>query len=344
MLANGWWGRLFDLPVPRQDEDSPRIGLVLSCGGARGLAHIGAIQVLEEERIPITALAGSSMGAYVGALWAAGISGHDLGRLAAEIKDRRALVKLLDPVCPPTTGFVRGNKVRRYLERTLGAITIEDLKTPTLIVGTNLDTVTGEVFPPGTPVAAAIQASCAIPGICSPVNVNGKRYIDGGASQPLPVGLLRRHAALDAVIAINVMATEEDISHCRDTYPTPPRDPAGFSARLRQGLNRSFNLFAYGNVLDTFKRCLTAAQLRLLTEESKLADVVIHPYLCESRWYDYENFERYIEAGRLAARQTLPQLRMLMHPTHKSQNKNTSDPTPDHETVPLITSVGCGSA
>jgi len=77
MLAEGWLGRFFDLARKVEDQESPtpRLGLALSCGGARGLAHIGAIQVLEKERIPIATIIGSSMGSYVGSLWAAGISG-----------------------------------------------------------------------------------------------------------------------------------------------------------------------------------------------------------------------------------------------------------------------------
>ncbi|MEY4482863.1 MAG: hypothetical protein RL693_315 [Verrucomicrobiota bacterium] len=134
----------YSVPAP------PRIGLALSCGSARGLAHIGVIQVLEEENIPITAIIGSSMGAYVGALWASGMTGKELEALAAEIKDRRALRQLLDANFPPLTGFIRGHKVRNRLKRVLGEMTIEQLKRPMFIVASNLDTVSGEILPPYT--------------------------------------------------------------------------------------------------------------------------------------------------------------------------------------------------
>ena len=94
-----WFTKLIGTPATK---DTPRIGLCLSSGGARGLAHVGVIQVLEEEKIPIVAIAGSSMGAYVGSLWAAGLNGSDLEKLAREIKDRRTLLRLLDPVFPPS--------------------------------------------------------------------------------------------------------------------------------------------------------------------------------------------------------------------------------------------------
>ncbi|TLD72057.1 hypothetical protein FEM03_04850 [Phragmitibacter flavus] len=339
MLAEGWLGRFFDLPRKDHNPSIPRIGLALSCGGARGLAHIGAIQVLEEERIPIATIIGSSMGSYVGALWASGVSGKELEILAAEIKDRRTLMRLIDPVCPPTSGFIYGHKVRKHLERTLGDLTIADLKIPTLIVATNLDTLNGEIFPPDTPVAAAIQASCAIPGICSPVYLNGKRYIDGAAAQPLPVSMLRDHTSVDATIAVNVMAPSAAVAATLDVSPPPPLDPIGTSARLRRFFNRNLNLFAYGNVLDTFKRCLSSAQLRLLAYESAAADVLIHPYLTESRWYDYENFQRYIDAGRKAAQDALPHIHSLMN-----LKTNTTNPPNSNDTLPFITPVGHSSA
>src|SRR5690606_25659741 len=142
---------------------------------------------------------------------------------------------------------------------------------------------------------------------------NDSRYLHGGAAQPLPARMLRNHTNLDAVIAVNVMPTGTDISDCLNAYPSPPPDPVGMSAKLRRFLNRNPNLLAYGNVLDTFKRCLSAAQLRLLASESAEADVLIHPYLCESRWYDYENYQSYIEAGRKAAREALPYIHALMN-------------------------------
>lgn len=297
----------YSVPTP------PRIGLALSCGSSRGLAHIGVIQVLEEENIPITAIIGSSMGAYVGALWASGLTGKQLEELAAEIKDRRTLRQLLDPNIPPLTGFIQGYKVRKHLERTLGDITIEQLKRPMFIVASNLDTVSGEVLPPYTQVAAAIHASCAIPGIVSPVSLNGKRYIDGGASQPLPVSMLKQQMQLDAIIAVNVMPTLDDITACDlKCYPVPPEPPNTIWEHLRAAFSRSVNLFAYGNVLDTFKRCLTSAKMRLTAEECQRADVVIHPFFCGNAWYDFEHFDQHIKAGRKAAQAQLPLLRTLI--------------------------------
>jgi NTE family protein len=328
------WVRKFWSETGAEKLAAPRIGLALSCGGARGLAHVRVIQVLERENIPISAIIGSSMGSYVGALWASGVNGEGLEMLAAEIKDRRTLFRLMDPVVPPFKGFVHGHKIRRHLERNLGHRTIAELERPIFVVATHLDTVSGEVLPPSTPVAAAVQASCAIPGIVSPVWLNGKRYIDGGAAQPLPVTLLRKLTPVDAVIAVNVMPTLADISTGDfKTYPIPPVVPANMWGRIGSAINSNINLFAHGNVLDTFKRCLTAAQMRIVAEESLRADVVVHPFFHESRWHDFHNFNRYLEAGRQAAEEALPRIRELL---------KLPSTTHDHETIPLIPAVGCG--
>lgn len=340
LAIESWFHRFVDSPAA--SPTPPRFGLALSCGGARGLAHVGAIQVLEEAGIPISAVIGSSMGAYVGALWAAGVDGPGLGKLADEIKDRRTLLRLIDPVFPPVTGFLHGVKVRKHLERTLGETKISELQRPMYVVATDLDLLHGDVLPSEMPVSWAVQASCSIPGICAPVHVDGKRYIDGGASQPLPVSLLKRLAKVDYVIAVNVMPTSEDIAACdMNSFPAIPKVPRNVFRRFWSACVKSVNLFAYGNVLDTFKRCLTAAQLRLITDESMAADVLVHPFFCESTWYDFENSDRYVETGRAAMQAALPRIRALMGKNFKTEIPKTIT---SHENLPAISPVGCGSS
>jgi NTE family protein len=333
MAIESWFHRFVDSSPARKRP--PRIGLVLSCGGARGLAHVGAIQVLEEAGIPICAVMGSSMGAYVGSLWASGVDGPGLEKLASEIKDRRTLFRLMvDLAIPPVAGFLRGEKARRHLERTVGGKQLSQLQKPLYVIATNLDDLKAEVLPQDTPVASAVQASSAIPGICTPVTLNGKRYIDGGASQPLPVSLLRKLVAADYIVAVNVMPTSEDIaSEDFTSFPAKPPQPKSAVRRFLRSCLKSINLFAYGNVLDTFKRCLTAAQLRLISEESAAADVLVHPFFCESKWYDFENSHRYVQAGRDAMLAALPRIRALL---------STSTHPHSHENIPVVSAVGCG--
>jgi len=309
----------------------PRIGLALSSGGARGLAHVGVIQVLEENNIPITAIAGTSMGAYVGAIHAAGANGAELERLAKEINDRKALRRLLDFAIPFTSGLIHGHKIRRHLERTLGKKTFEDLKIPLLVVATDLDTLQAHVFDKG-PVASAIHASSAIPGICTPVHLNGRRYTDGGGADPLPVTLLRERFALDAIIAVNVMPVHADIECTKDSEFAPLTKKPGIIARLL----RPVNLLADGNVLDVFRRALMCAQIGLVEREARQAEVLIHPFHHGSSWCDFENHARYIETGRRAAEAALPAIKALLANPHQ--------PNPNHEPVFIASGMGCLAA
>jgi NTE family protein len=287
----------------------PRIGLALSGGGARGLAHVGVLQVLEAERIPIAAIAGTSMGAYVGSLYAAGLQASKLEELAREIKDRRTLYRLMDWRFPPSAGLIRGDKIRQHLERSLSTVTFAELPIPLLVVATDLDALSAHVFDSG-PVAPAVHASAAIPGVCAPVCMHGRRFTDGGAAEPMPVTLLRERFPLDAVIAINVLPTSDDIVSAADLTFAPVKP--GLVRRLLHPIN----LMAHGNVIDTFRRSLMCGMLRLVEKESRHADVVIHPLFSGSTWFDFENYERYIAAGRRATEAALPAIRQILETHH----------------------------
>ena len=319
---------------PNEPGSAPKIGLALSAGGARGLAHVGVIQVLEEAGIPVHAISGTSMGAYVGALFAAGFDGRRLEELAREIKDRKTLLRLLDPIFPPSEGLIRGEKVRAHLERSLGGIEFAALKIPLLVVATDVDRLVPRVFDSG-PVAPAVHASSAIPGVCAPILLGGTRYVDGGASDPLPVTLLRERHAPDVVIAVNVLPRAEDITRCRDAVFHHREEGRRPVARHVRRWLRAFNLLAEGNVLDTFRRSLMSAQLRLAGMEARRASIEVHPFFCESTWYDFENSDLYIAAGRDAARQALPRIRALIT---RAPSKGENDETPAlHAEMGLLT-------
>lgn len=314
----------------QESRSQPRVGLVLSAGGARGLAHVGVIQVLEANHIHVSAIAGTSMGAYVGAVYAAGMDGAGLQKLAEEISDRKALTRLLDFAIPPTAGLIRGHKVRHHLQKTLGELTFAELRLPFIAVATDLHSLQRHVFDSG-PVAAAVHASAAIPGICTPVELGGRRFTDGGAADPLPVSLLRERFAVDVVIAVNVLPTHADLDRCTAEFPPLEKRPGLISRLLRP-----VNLLADGNVLDTFRRALMCAQVELVEKEAREADVLIHPFHCGSSWCDFENHARYIETGRRAAEAAMPAIRALIsNPTKNMAN---------HETALLPPGLGCHAA
>lgn len=307
---------------PPCPDHGPRLGLALSSGGARGLAHVGVLQVLEEQGIPIHAIAGSSMGAYVGALWAAGFSGNDLSELAEEMHDRGQLWKLADPVFPPMTGLFHGLKAKAHLARSLGDLRFEDLDRQLLVVVADLDNKQRVVLREGR-IVDAVHASCAMPGIIAPVTVGGRRCVDGGVVDPVPVGALWRFAEVDRVIAVSVIPTfaEVDAGLCDGDEETPPeswwRRGAGF-------LNRHCNVLAPGNVIDTFRQSIRAAQIRIAHDSVRGADLCLRPEHFHARWHDYSNFERFIQAGRDVATRRLDEIRSLLEPggaTHENESE-----------------------
>jgi NTE family protein len=293
-----------------------RIGLAISAGGAKGLAHVGVIQVLEEHNIPIAAVSGSSMGAYVGALWCAGYKGHQLQKLAEEIQTPKVLRKLSDPVLPPSKGLFWGRRAKAHLRRSIGDITFEKLTQPLYVITADIDTNQRIVCNSGK-VIDAVHASCAMPGVIVPVNYKGHRCVDGGIVDPVPISILKNRDDIDAVIAISTIPTFQEIEHCTiDTFQTPKRS---WFRRTVSTLLRPINLLAHGNVIDTFVRSLKASQIRMAHQSCKHADIVIKPISCLGTWYDYHEYDYFIEIGRQAAEQALPAIRALLNSTSSDE-------------------------
>lgn len=288
------------------DSTRPRIGLALSSGGAKGLAHIGVIQVLEENDIPVSAVAGTSMGAYVGGLWASGLDGKQLEELAADMGGKRDLWRLVDPVFPPRRGFVRGSRIRERLERSLDGKTFADLEKPFVAVATELESLERAVFHEGE-VTSAIHASLAVPGVVVPVTRHGVEYIDGGVCDPLPVRLAREAFDLDFVIGVNVLPPVGSLR--RKPRPAKRRGPwrraLGFA-------NRHLNVFARGNLLDILRGAAMGSQMRLVERSARQADVLISAISPKTGWHDYHRYAEYIAIGRAEAERALPAIRELL--------------------------------
>ena len=296
-----------------------RLGLAISSGGAKGLAHVGVIQVLEENNIPIAAVSGASMGAYVGALWCAGYSGHQLRQLAEEIQTPKKLRQLSDPVFPPSKGLFLGLKAKAHLRKSLGDVSFHKLARELYVVTTNIDTHERIVCREGK-VIDAVHASCAMPGVIVPVNYNGQRCVDGGVVDPVPVSVLRKYAQVDAVIAISTIPSIDEIDYCARDTTTPPKRKLIIRALRR--LVHPINLLAHGNLIDTFVSSLKASQVRMAHDSCKRADLVIKPITCLGRWYDYHEYDHFIQIGREAAQQALPQIQALLNPHSTDVPKN----------------------
>ncbi len=280
-----------------------QVGLALSAGAARGLAHIGVIQVLEENGIEVDAVAGSSMGAYIAAVWGAGYDGREMEKFAREVEGYRGLWRLMDLAILPQRGFLLTKRVRKRLEQTIGALHFSDMARPIRVVATRLDTLERTVFSGGS-VVDAVLASIAIPGVCVPVTLDGISYIDGGICDPLPVDVLTG-MGIRKVIAVNTIVTPEALRACQ-------QEMAELNQRRHGRIHAWLNPFASGNAFDTLMRSMHAAQTRLAEASCRQAGVVLRPYTCEGRWHEFGNPSRYIPLGREEAEAKMPAIRALI--------------------------------
>lgn len=303
-----------------------RLGLALSCGGAKSLAHVGVIQVLEENNIPIHAISGSSMGAYIGSLWATGHNSSEMLELAAEMQDPATMRKLADPVIPPIRGVFYGNKVKAQLARSIGEATFEDIERKLLVISANLDTYERIVFRTGS-ILDAVHASCAMPGIIVPVELNGMRCTDGGVVDPVPVGALHKFTEVDHVIAVSTIPTLSEI----DTHTTAARtaeedrdeeDQSWWQSAISR-LGNKINPGAPGNMIDNLRRSLRASQIRIAHDSCMRADLTIRPVSRGSEWHQYHEFEHFIELGRQKALEALPEIQKLLTPKPLNDDETT---------------------
>ncbi|MFM8468514.1 MAG: patatin-like phospholipase family protein [Limisphaerales bacterium] len=314
----------FDLRRFAREIGRCRVGLALSSGGAKGLAHIGVLQVLEENGIEVDMVAGTSMGAYIGALWAFGHDGQFLERKARELEGKWGLLKLIDPAFPPRRGFINGRAIRERLERSIGAVRFEQLARPLRVVTTRFDTLERVVFDTGA-VSPAVLASCAIPSVFVPVRLDGETYIDGGVSDPLPVDVLRE-AGVERIIAVTIIPTPAFL-RCAREHEREQGEVKRRRFNFLRLLNQQVNYFAYGNILDVTQRAVIGGQIRAAEDACRQADVVLRPLACDSRWHDFSNPGKYISLGRRVAEENLADIKQLVNrkePTHEHQ-------TPHHE-------------
>ena len=186
-----------------------RIGLALGSGAAKGFAHIGVLKVLDKEKIPIDFIAGTSIGAFIGAIYASGISAKEFEELVLNL-DRRKITSFFTPTIP-YSGLVEGRRITEFLKSIIGNPNIEDLKIPFAAIAT--DVMSGrEVIMTKGSVVEAVRASISIPGIFTPCKCNEDFLVDGGLVNPLPVNCVRDMGA-DFVIAVNILPSPEKKIH-----------------------------------------------------------------------------------------------------------------------------------
>jgi len=192
-----------------QANSRPRVGLALSGGGARGLAHIGVLKILEREGVPVDLLAGTSMGGVVAGAYAAGLTPSFLEQEALRMTSPRQLLSLADPTLP-RRGLFEGQKVVNYLSRHIGTCTFETLTRPLSVIAVDLVASEPVILNQGC-VTDAVRATIALPGLFKPVQRDGKLLVDGGLLDNLPADVAREMGA-DVVIAVDVVGSSNTFS------------------------------------------------------------------------------------------------------------------------------------
>jgi len=289
------------------------VGLALGSGAARGLAHIGVIRALQERHISINCVAGTSIGALIGAVFCAG----NLEALARDFHsfDWKRVASLLDPVFP-RSGLIDGQKVAAFLRTYVPFRNIEDLPVPFCAVATDMLTGDEVVLSRGD-VIEAVRASIAVPGMLTPVRSNGRLLVDGGLVNPVPVKTTRAMGS-DRVVAVNLNHDFVEKRLARLQPPAGQRADERGTSRLRDAL-QSFSspaatqLSAWlhrepaPGIIDVLMGSLTIMQARVTEAnlERDRPDLLIRPPLGDVRFMDFDRAAATIASGYAAAKNDL---------------------------------------
>jgi len=188
--------------------ERPKIGLALGGGGARGFAHIGVLKVLEEARIPVDMIVGTSMGGLIGCLYASGVGAAQLEREALQMARMRRLVSLIDASLP-RRGLFKGERIVEYLSERLQAKSFSELGIPAAVVAVDLEKRRQVILEEGS-VVEAIRATIAVPGIFTPVVQGDQVLVDGGVLNNVPADVVRNMGA-ECVIAVGCHGDGESV-------------------------------------------------------------------------------------------------------------------------------------
>jgi NTE family protein len=251
----------------------PKIGLALGSGGARGMAHIGILKVLEEHSIPIDYIAGSSIGALVGSLYCVGHSPDLLRKFTTHFPQKYWLDYTV-----PKMGFVTGDKLKEIIRLLTKQKNIEEAQIPFSIVATNLKRGERKVFTHG-PIAEAVRASISIPGIFVPEVIDGEYYVDGGVIDRVPVSVVKEMGA-DLVIAVDVSFFES--SH------------------------------AITSIFDVIAQSIDVMEREILRYRMLDADLMLRPNVGHYSTNKFSEVSKIIDEGEKTALEMIPNIKKMM--------------------------------
>ena len=256
------------------------IGLALGGGFARGFAHLGVLQVLEQNHIPISCIAGTSVGSILGAAYASGAS---LARIKATCRTIR--FRDIAKWRVSRLGLASNHRLGNLIERVSEARQFEDLRIPMAIVATDLNIGEPVVLTHGN-LIEAIRASCAFPGLFEPVEIGTRTLADGGLVAPVPTCAARNLGAQCVL---------------------------GVSVGIQDG-----HWGAPSNVFQVVARAVSAAQKHQLEVWERHADLVLRPDVHSLAWDDFRRVDEAIAAGAAVARQALPRIQKILEQAERT--------------------------
>jgi NTE family protein len=272
------------------------LGIALSGGGARGLAHIGILKVLSQENIQISSLSGCSMGGLISALFAVGYSVDEIENIAIKHTTLREMINLVDRT-PRRRGLIVGQRLRNLIAQLIGKdTTFKDTVIPLVLTAVDLISSKEAVLTDGS-ILDAVMATIAIPGFFAPVTIGNMQLIDGGSLNNLPVNNLKLFQP-DAILAV-------------DVHPDTTREvPWQFSDQKIK-----FPLPIPDFFLDFYRAQLIMitklTELNLITEKP---DMLIRPDLPPeiTMFYGYQKADKIIAQGEKSMRKNLGQLKIII--------------------------------
>ena len=274
--------------VPQGVPAVEGVGLALGGGFARGFAHLGVLQVLEQNQIPISCITGTSVGSVLGTAYASGVP---LARIAAVCRGIR--LRDLARWRISRLGLASNDRLGELVQRCFNALTFEELLIPTAVVAIDLGTGEPVVFTRGS-LVDAIRASCAFPGLFEPVQVGERCLADGGLVAPVPTQAAREMGAR-CVVGVSV----------------------GFN---------NWDGAAPKNMFQVVTRAVSAAQKHQSGSWESFADILLEPEVRNIEWDEFDRTDEIIAAGAAAAKQALPGLRELLGRSASTRPSRTRKP------------------
>ena len=266
--------REIQLPTRIEPPTKPaKIALVLGAGSSKGFAHIGVLKILESNKIPIHMIVGTSVGSVIGCLYAYGYDAFQLQKLSFSIEKGDIVDLIL-----PENGFIKGEKLEEWVNKTLKNTLIEELKIPFYAVATDIQSGQEVAFGSGN-AGMAVRASSSIPGVFRPVRIGDRMYVDGGVVSPVAVDVAKRFGA-DIVIAVDISAGVERV------YPQ--------------------------NTIETILQSFNVMYEKLASLQLTKADVVVKPKVAHIGSADFSKRHEAILEGEKAALEVLPKIMQIV--------------------------------